>query len=101
MNKWKIGFWICLTTLLLTIGLGLYTILDQGVTLTYMKEGYGDTKSDLEQLVKIINDTDLTKDQIKGTLKSDDLDFKADTISLRRTDLIFEENKLKRIELTW
>jgi len=101
MNKWKIGFWICLTTLLLTIGLGLYAILDQGVTLTYMKEGYGDTKSDLEQLVKIINDTDLTKDQIKRTLKSDDLDFKADTVSLRRTDLIFEENKLKRIELTW
>jgi len=90
-----------LTTLLLTIGLGLYAILDQGVTLTYMKEGYGDTKSDLEQLVKIINDTDLTKDQIKRTLKSDDLDFKADTVSLRRTDLIFEENKLKRIELTW
>ena len=101
MNKWKIGFWICLTTLLLTIGLGLYAILDQGVTLTYMKEGYGDTKSDLEQLVKIINDTDFTKDQIKRTLKGDDLDFNADTVSLKRTDLIFEENKLKRIELTW
>ena len=101
MNKWKIGFWICLTTLLLTIGLGLYAILDQGVTLTYMKEGYGDTKSDLEQLVKIINDTDLTKDQIKRTLMGDDLDFNADTVSLRRTALIFDENKLKRIELTW
>lgn len=101
MNKWKIGFWFCLTTLLLTIGLGLYAILDQGVTLTYMKEGYGDTKSDLEQLIKIINDTDLTKDQIKNTLKGDDLDFNADTVSLRRTDLIFKENKLKRIELTW
>jgi hypothetical protein len=101
MNKWKIGFWICLTTLLLTIGLGLYAILDQGVTLTYMKEGYGDTESDLEQLVKIINNTELTKDQIKRTLKGDDLDFNSDTVSLRWTDLIFKENKLKRIELTW
>ena len=101
MNKWKIGFWICFTTLLLTIGLGLYAILDQGVTLTYMKEGYGDTKSDLEQLIKIFNDTDLTKDQIKRTLMGDDLDFNADTVSLRRTALIFDENKLKRIELTW
>ncbi len=101
MNKWKIGFWICFTTLLLTIGLGLYAILDQGVTLTYMREGYGDTKSDLEQLIKIINDTDLTKDQIKRTLMGDDLDFNADTVSLRRTALIFDENKLKRIELTW
>jgi uncharacterized membrane protein len=101
MNKYKIGFWICLTTLLLTVGLGLYVILDQGVTLTYMKEGYTDTKSDLDQLVKIINDTDLSKDQIRMTLKNDDLDFNADTVSLSRTDLIFKENKLKRIELTW
>lgn len=101
MNKWKIGFWICLTTLLLTIGLGLYVILDQGVSLTYLKEGYGDTNSNLEQLVKIINETDLTKDHIKNTLKNDDLDFNSDKVSLRRTDLIFKENKLKRIELTW
>lgn len=101
MNKYKIGFWICLTTLLLTVGLGLYAILDQGVTLTYMKEGYTDTKSDLDQLVKIINDTDLSKGQIRKALKRDDLDFNSDTVSLRRTDLIFKENKLKRIELTW
>jgi hypothetical protein len=101
MNKWKIGFWICLTTLLLTVGLGLYAILDQGVTLTYMKEGYTDTESDLNQLIKIINDTDLSKDKIKRTLKSDDLDFDADTVSLSRTELIFKDNKLKRIELTW
>jgi hypothetical protein len=87
--------------LLLTVGLGLYAILDQGVTLTYMKEGYTDTKSDLNQLIKIINDTDLSKDQIRRTLKSDDLDFDADTVSLSRTELIFKDNKLKRIELTW
>ena len=101
MNKWKIGFWICLTTLLLTVGLGLYAILDQGVTLTYMKEGYADTKSDLDRLVKIINDTDLSKDEIKRTLKTDDLDFDTDTVSLSRTDLIFVDNKLEKIELTW
>ena len=82
--------------MLLTIGLGLYAILDQGVTLTYMKEGYGDTKSDLEQLIKIINHTDLTKDQIERTLMGENLDFNADTVSLRRTALIFDENKLSR-----
>lgn len=101
MNKWKIRFSICLTTLLLTVVLGLYALLDQGVTLSYMKEGYADTKSDLNQLVKIINDTDLSKDQIRKTLKSDDLDFDTDTVSLSRTELIFKDNKLKRIELTW
>ncbi len=101
MDKWKIGFWICFPTLLLTIGLGLYAILDQGATLTYMQEGYRDTKSDLEQLVEIINNTELTKDEIRNVLKSDDLDFSSDTVSLRRTELIFKENKLERIELTW
>ena len=87
--------------MLLTVGLGLYAILDQGVTLTYMKEGYADTKSDLDRLVKIINDTDLSKDEIKRTLKTDDLDFDTDTVSLSRTDLIFVDNKLEKIELTW
>lgn len=103
MNKWKIGFWICFTTLLLTVGLGLYAILDQGVTLTYMKEGYEDTKSDLDYLIKIINDTDLSKDQIQRSLSKDAdyVDFERDTVSLNRTDLIFKDNRLKRIDLTW
>ncbi len=103
MNKWKIGFWICFTTLIFTVGLGLYAVLDQGVALTYMKEGYMDTKSDLDQLVKIINTTDLSKEQIKKSLveDSDNFDFDRDTVTLNRTDLIFKDNKLKIVELTW
>jgi hypothetical protein len=38
-----------LTTLFL-----LYSILDQGVTLTYMREGYADTDHDLEQISQIM-----------------------------------------------
>lgn len=101
MNKWKIRFWICLTILFLTFGLSFYVILDQGVSLTYIKEGYADTEADLNQLVKIINETDLSKSQIKKSLKKNHLDFNTDTVSLQRINLIFKESKLYRVELSW
>jgi hypothetical protein len=56
MNKWKVAFWVCFTTLILVLALGLYSIIDQGVTLTYMKDGYKDTENDLAILTKIINE---------------------------------------------
>ena len=64
MNRWKIAFWVCLTTLFLVTTLSIYTIIDQSVTLTYQKEGYTDTINDLENLTKIIEEADLTKIQI-------------------------------------
>jgi hypothetical protein len=66
MNKWKIAFWACLTTLTLVLSLGLYSIIDQGTSLTCMKECYKDTENDLVNLTKIINDTNLTKEQIEN-----------------------------------
>jgi PDZ domain-containing secreted protein len=60
-NKWKIGFWICLLLLIVTAGIGFYSVVDQAVTLTYMKEGYSDTESDLETIIQIVGQTDQTK----------------------------------------
>jgi hypothetical protein len=101
MNKWKIAFWICLTVLLLVTAFSVYSIIYQAVTLTYQKEGYTDTENDLNNLIKIINKTDLTKMQIQQELKNHRLyeymDFKKDTISLDRVLLIFDNNKLKRV----
>jgi len=105
MNKWKIAFWVCLTTLILVISFGLYSIFDQGVTLTYMKEGYQETESDLDNLTKIINETDLTKGQISKTLSKHKLykfmDFRSDTISLDRVTLLFKDNKLFKVTKQW
>ena len=105
MNRWKIGFWICLTTLVVVTIFSLYSIIDQGVTLTYQKEGYTDTENDLDQLIEIINKTDLTKEQIQRELKDHRLfefmDFKSDTVSLDRVLLIFENEKLKNVEKQW
>jgi hypothetical protein len=105
MNKWKIAFWACLTILIIVIGLGLYSIIDKGVTSTYLKEGYQDTESDLNNLTKIINETDLTKEQISKTLNKNNLyeyiDFKSDTISLNRITLIFKNDKLYKVSKQW
>lgn len=105
MNKWKIGFWICFVTLLATLGLGLYSIIDQGVTLTYMRQGYEETEDDLKQLMKIINETDLTKEKIKDLVTADKdlgyLNVNGDTITLSRVTLIFKDDRLNKIERTW
>ncbi|HUH50659.1 MAG TPA: hypothetical protein VLZ11_00985 [Flavobacterium sp.] len=105
MNKWKIAFWCCLTILFAVTVFSVYTIIDQGVTLTYQKEGYKDTKNDLDQLMEIINKTDLTKKQIQTELKNHRLfefmDFDSDTISLERVSLIFENDKLKNVTNQW
>ena len=38
MNKWKIGFWFSLTTLLIFIGFGIHSTIDQGDTLAYLQD---------------------------------------------------------------
>jgi len=105
MNKWKIAFWCCLTLLVAVTLFSAYSIIDQGVTLTYQKEGYTDTENDLNQLIEIIKETDLTKSQIENELKNHRLyeymDFNSDTISLDRVLLIFENDKLKNVTKQW
>lgn len=105
MNKWKIAFWCCLTLLVAVTVFSVYSIIDQGVTLTYQKEGYRDTEKDLDQLIEIINKTDLTKKQIETELKDrkdfEFMDFKTDTISLNRVLLIFDNDRLEKITKQW
>lgn len=105
MNKWKIAFWCCLTLLVLVTGFSLYSIINQSVTLTYQKESYTDTENDLDQIIELLNKTDLTKAEIQNELKNHRLyeymDFKSDTISLDRVLLIFDNGKLKTIKKQW
>ncbi len=105
MNKWKIAFWCCFIILVAVTIFSAYSIIDQGVTLTYQKEGYTDTENDLNQLIEIINKTDLTKKQIESELKDHRLfeymDFKSDTVSLERVLLIFENEKIKKVMKQW
>ncbi|NDW12401.1 hypothetical protein D0T50_05790 [Bacteroides sp. 214] len=105
MNKWKIAFWVCLTILITVTIFSVHSIIDQGVTLTYLKDGYTDTENDLDLLIEFINKTDLTKLQIEAELKDHKLveyiDFQSDTVSLDRVLLIFEDGKIKRVIKQW
>lgn len=103
MNKWKIAFWICLTLLVLVTAFSFYSILDQGVTITYMKDGYVNTENDLKTLSKIINETDLSKTQIKRFLEhsSEFNEYSQDTVSLERVGLVFKNDTLKKITFQW
>ena len=55
MNKWKIGFWVSTTLLIISMAIGAYILVDQSVTIMYMQEGYNDTENDLKTISKIIN----------------------------------------------
>ncbi len=105
MNKWKIGFWICLTLLIGVTLFGLYSIIDQGVTLTYLRESCDDTEKDMNTLIEIVNDTDLTRPQIKEKLKThylaEFMDFTQDKIHIHRLTLVFNNDRLERIEKQW
>ena len=68
MNKWKIAFWCCLTILILSVPFYIYSILDQGVTLTHQKEACLSTEKDLEQLADILVNTNISKTQIQNEL---------------------------------
>lgn len=103
MNKWKIGFWICFILLLTIVAIGFYSIIDQGVSLTYVKEGYSQTETDLKELIEIMNNTDLSKDQIRTLLlknKELPVNIKEDTFHLNKIS-IFSGNKLSRIAEQW
>lgn len=104
-NKWRLAFWISILTLLVVVVIGLYSIIDQGVTITYMRDGYTNTENDLNSLVEIINETNLTKSEIETKLKThrffEFMDFGQDTIPLERISLIFESDTLRKIEKQW
>lgn len=104
-NKWKIAFWICTLLLVVTATIGFYSVIDQAVTLTYMKEGYTDTEADLETVIQIIVQTDQSKQEVKLALKDHKLykymDFETDTIRLERILLVFNNDSLKSIDKQW
>ena len=45
MNRWKVAFFVALVGWVGTFGVLGYTVIDQAVTVTYMKEGYADCEA--------------------------------------------------------
>ena len=100
-NNWKIAFWtLLIVSVTLTFYLG-YVILDQGTTITYMKEGYQDTENDLLQLSGAIKGK-LTKSDFNDILKRYPDSGELRTLDLNRIRIKFDKfNKVDTITTNW
>jgi hypothetical protein len=96
MNKWKIALWICFTVLLFVSTAAVYSIADHGISLSYLKVNYSRTRSDLDQLRRIINQGDLSKPAVQQLLLTDGVVFEpeSDSIKLNENTIIFKDNRL-------
>ncbi len=81
------------------VGYGCYLILDQSVTLTYMREGYEDTEADLKIYTRMIEQKKPHYRQIKKQLEKAGVDFVAKEdegiiIGINRTTMRFDKDSL-------
>ena len=84
-----------------TLAAGLYSIIDQGVTLTYLRQSYDEIEGDLERLIKIVNETDMTRRSIDKVLGADRDSAivipRGDTLFVGRIFLTFEKDTLAKV----
>jgi hypothetical protein len=100
-NKWRTAFWTLLTVFVLTTLFLLYSILDQGVTITYMREGYEDTEHDLEQVSQIIKGKLTFEDFKEITDRYPDLEDST-SIELNRIKINFgTDKKVSSVTTNW
>ena len=62
-NGWKIAFFLILIALLGVSGMAAYLVLDQAVSLTYLKEGYQDTEDGLRVLRNLLPEVSRSADR--------------------------------------
>lgn len=102
MNKWKIAFGCCLTTLLIVVGISVFSTIDQGYSLSYLQDSCTEKETELDNVILILNETDLSKTGIEKTLKKhkigESANFISDTVSLDGLKLIFRNDKLLKIK---
>ena len=100
-NKWRTAFWTLLTVFVLTTLFLLYSILDQGVTLTYMREGYKDTENDLQQISQVIKGKLTFEDFKEITDRYPDLGDSS-SIDLNRVKINFgTDKKVSSVTTNW
>ena len=119
MNKWKIAFWCSLVLLVFTILFSTYILINQAYDITYYKEDSKLVEEDFEEIIDVINNTDLSKHQIakliarksfvdakflnsNDTISTYDKIMDSDYILLNKVKLYFdfndEDNKLTEIQ---
>ena len=101
-NKWKVGFWIYFAiSIIVIIYLFAKNNIDE-VNLAFTKINKIQTELDLQMISEIVNKTDLSITEILSEIESNKLskieNTKNNNIELERIILIFENEKLVKIE---
>lgn len=79
----------------------MYNIIDQGVTIAHMKEGYQDTEADLEQISKVIEGKLAFEDFKEISDRYPDLNDSTE-LGLNRVKIVFGSDKnVKRVTTQW
>ena len=101
-NRWRSAFGIYLASTALLFLWKSYVVIDQGVTIAYLKESYADTDADLRTVAEIINRACRSKAEVERLLSRHRLygymDFETDTIGLEKMVLILENATLSAVE---
>ena len=99
---WKIAFGITLLLLILVSVIGVYSVVDQAVTLDYQGQGYAGTEQDMFALAELLRDSEQEIAEVEEKLKGmgDEIRYIriGDTIYLNRLELNFANGKLLQIE---
>ena len=92
-HPWKLAFWSCLFLLVLLAGFSFYSILDQGVTLTHLRDDYSKKEKELETLTEMLDSAPIRKQQVVDVLEEhlgyEIPDAGSDTIGLSNLTYIF------------
>ena len=100
-TKWKWAFFISITVCLAVIVFMAYGLLDQGITITYMSDGYERTEKDLDHLAGIFPKNYDKKDILYLLRKNNPDAFIVEdkcTVQLNGLRFEFDQNgKLKNI----
>ena len=74
---------------------------DQAVALTHLSDSFSKTRSDLDDVSRIINDTNLSKDEVKKILKKhsafESIELDKNRVFLQTVILVFKDGKLMEI----
>ena len=108
-NKWKVRFYIFLTTLMVTIIasliITLYIGLDHGVSMTYLQDSYTCIEQSNDLLMEMVMLDELNRETIEHLIENDSLLSRfgyiyknnLDTLYYNRIALRFENDKLVEI----
>ena len=97
-KHWKISFFVVFAMLILSILGSAYTIIDMAVSKAYADATCDKWKSDLDFLIKAVNETDLSKQEIYNMIDTTAFyELKDDSLFIDQLILVFENDKLSQV----